>query len=101
MAVVTPWVFAQWAEGFSPAPDAYRQVALRLVQLLSRHYEPRRALGRFKKFAFYFSANFRFGHSLYTQIRNAPDMAAVTDALERFFKKPPARVSRPNRMYLV
>ena len=99
MAVARPWLFAQWTEGFSPTPDIYGDTAVELARLLCKHYEPPKALSRFKKFAFYFAANFRFGHTLYSGIQNAPDMAAVADALKRFFHRPPERLSRPNRNF--
>ena len=99
MAVAKPWLFAEWTAGFQPDPDIYRRTACRLIRLLGRHYEPTRALGRFKKFAFYFSANFRFGHSLYAGIQNAPDMDAAAAAVAQFFERPVDLMSRPNKNF--
>jgi hypothetical protein len=61
-----------------------------------RHFNPTDALRRFKKFAFYFSANFKFGHTLFTGIQNARDMQEVETILSRFFETPAETVSRPN-----
>lgn len=99
MAVARPWLFAQWTEGYDPGPEEYGDVSLRLLELLQTHYDPDRALGRFKKFAYYFSSNFQFGHSLYSRIQNAGDLTVVKDALLDFFQHHPKRVSRPNRNY--
>ena len=99
MAVARPWLFAEWTGDFTPDPGIYRRTAFALMRLLDRHYIPTRALGRFKKFAYYFSANFRFGHTLYSGIQNAPDMDAVRAAVKKFFDRPVERVSRPNRNF--
>jgi len=96
MAIARPWLFAEWSHGFSQVQDIHRDTVIRLAALLNKHYEPAAALSRFKKFAFYFSANFSFGHTFYSSIRNAPHMDAVEDAIRRFFDHPPKLASRPN-----
>lgn len=96
LAIARPWTFAVWAGGFKATPAIYLESALKLAQLLTRHYEPAAALKRFKKFALYFSANFRFGHTLYTGIRTARDLAQAEDILYGFFSDPPEAVARPN-----
>jgi nifR3 family TIM-barrel protein len=96
IAVARPWIFAQWSQGFCPAPDIYPHTVLRLAELLYKHYDPSRALPRFRRFAGYFSANFRFGHSLHTRLRNAKDLAQIRSAVREFFRSPPELVNRPN-----
>lgn len=100
MAVAKPWLFSEWTRGAVPAPEVYRETALRMIHLLEKHYDPSRALGRFKKFAQYYSANFRFGHQFTAGIRNAPDMETVHEALSRFFRQPPELAPRPNKNFM-
>jgi tRNA-dihydrouridine synthase B len=96
IALARPWVFAEWTDGFDPQPEIFRNSAIQLTRLLENHYEPHQALRRFKRFAFYFSANFRFGHTLYTRVANASNMEAISEVLYRFFGSAPETVSRPN-----
>ena len=96
MAIARPWIFSEWTNDFKPGPDIYREAALELAGLLAKHYDPIRALRRFKRFAFYFAANFKFGHSLYSRLLNAADLLQIEKILKDFFEKPPDLVSRPN-----
>ncbi|MGD8520133.1 MAG: tRNA-dihydrouridine synthase family protein [Desulfobacterales bacterium] len=96
IAIARPWVFAEWAEGYKTGPDIFLKSAMRLAALLEKHYDPAGAFRRFRRFAFYFAANFQFGHTLYTRISNAPDMAAAKDVLLAFFEAAPKIVQRPN-----
>ncbi|MEJ2164480.1 MAG: tRNA-dihydrouridine synthase family protein [Desulfobacterales bacterium] len=96
MAIARPWIFAEWTHDFAPGPDIFRDAAVQLAGLLAKHYEPRMAVRRFKRFAYYFCANFRFGHTLFSQVLNAPDMARITQIIHRFFSRPPDLFVRPN-----
>ena len=96
IAVARPWSFAHWTGTFSPTPDIYRRVAFRLADLLEDHFGPDRAIRRFKKFAMYFSANFCFGHTLFTRLRNAGDMNQARAVLASFLSGGPEINTRPN-----
>jgi nifR3 family TIM-barrel protein len=96
MAIARPWIFAQWANDLKPGPDIFREAALQLAGLLGQHYDPVAALRRFKRFAFYFAANFKFGHRFYTRLLNAGDLLQVEQILRQFFDRPPDLVSGPN-----
>jgi hypothetical protein len=72
-----------------------------MTNLLTKHYEAVKALNRFKKFALYFSADFKFGHMLYTQIFNADDMNEVKNILYRFFEHKPEIVEKPNMNFFI
>jgi len=74
----------------------YKDSALRLAALLEQHFEPTKALRRFKRYAAYLAANFAFGNTLYNHIRNAPDMAAARQAAIDFFQNDPPERQRPN-----
>jgi nifR3 family TIM-barrel protein len=96
LAIARPWVFAVWTDGFKKSQDIYFESAADLTRLLFKHYDSTTALKRFKKFALYFCANFRFGHALYKELRSAQDMAQIEDILNGFFEDSPEFVIRPN-----
>lgn len=96
IAIARPWIFAEWTHDFTPGPDIFRDAALQLAGLLAKHYEARAAVRRYKRFAYYFSANFRYGHTLFSQVLNAPDMTRLTQIIHRFFSRSPDLVARPN-----
>ena len=100
IAVARPWIFADWTGGMTPEPDIDRETALRLAALLEDHFDPDRALRRYKKFATYFSSNFRFGHTLFSRLKNAANMADVRRTLDSFFSADPERNRRPNLNFL-
>jgi tRNA-dihydrouridine synthase len=99
MAVARPWIFAELTENMLIGPQMFMDAAIRLARLLSVHYDPVAAIKRFKRFAFYFSANFCFGHTLYSRILKAGDMKAVDTILKQFFEQAPDISSRPNMNY--
>ncbi len=96
MAVARPWIFAEWTAGLEPDPDIYRRTAQRLIALLAVHFEPARALARFRRFARYFAANLRFGHSLCRRLAAVSDLEAAADEIEAFFAVPLELTASPN-----
>jgi tRNA-dihydrouridine synthase len=96
MAIARPWLFAEWTDGYQGGTEIYLESALRLAGLLEAHFDHPKALRRFKKFGFYFSANFKFGHTLFSTIQKAETMAEAKEVLHRFFERPLETVSRPN-----
>jgi len=96
MAVARPWLMAQINGLYSPDNAVFGRVALRLLNLMECHFNANRALRRYKKFAQYFSANFKFGHSFLKRVGNAPDLEAIRAQLEDFFNRAPETVSKPN-----
>jgi nifR3 family TIM-barrel protein len=99
MAVARPWIFAELTENLQPGPEMFADAAIQLARLLEIHFDPIAAIRRFKRFAFYFSANFRFGHSLYSSILKTGNMKKVVPILKRFFERAPDVVARPNMNY--
>ncbi len=96
LAIAKPWIFAEWTHNREFKPGVFKEAALKLADLLERYFEPGQAIRRFKRFAYYFSANFKFGHTFYTRISNAGDMAAAKECVNVFFKTPPEYGLRPN-----
>ena len=101
MAIARPWIFAQIANGYEPPNGIYWRTALRLSELMEVHFTSRDALRRFKKFALYYCANFRYGHSLLSRIRNADTMDAIREILDDFFKGAADITKRPNMNLLI
>jgi tRNA-dihydrouridine synthase len=99
MAVARPWIFAELTENLQQNPEMFGDAAIQLARLLEMHYDPVAAIKRFKRFAFYFSANFRFGHALYSRILKAGNMEDVVTILTRFFEQAPDIAARPNMNY--
>jgi nifR3 family TIM-barrel protein len=97
IAIARPWSFAAWTAALQTDEAIYGQTARDLLTLMQQHFAPTAALRRFKRFAQYFSANFVYGHTLYSAVRAAPDLVAVEAALDRFFATPPQVFERPNR----
>lgn len=96
MAVARPWLFAEWTDRLKADSRLYLETATRLIDLLVKHFDQVKALRRFKRFSMYFSANFQFGHTLYTRICNANRFEEIRSILNAFFSQNPGRVSRPN-----
>ena len=96
MAIARPWLMAELCGLLEPDQTIYRQTAIDLLARMEAHFDDRRALRRYKKFALYFSANFKFAHSFYTRIDNAKDLPAIRGILDDFFKRSPEIVKRPN-----
>jgi len=99
MAVARPWIFAELTENLQPGPAMFADAAIQLARLLEMHYDPVAAIKRFKRFAFYFSANFRFGHTLYSRILKTANMKEVDTILTRFFELAPDIAAGPNMNY--
>lgn len=96
LAAARPWIFAQWTEGFTPPEDFYGKAAHRLLDLLTDRFAPTVALRRFYKFAPYFAANFKFGHTFYRAVHQAKDIEALRRSLTAFFATPPEVTERLN-----
>jgi tRNA-dihydrouridine synthase B len=101
LAVARPWIFAEFADRFVPDTPIYLQTALRLTELIEKHYDHHSGLRRFKKFALYFSGNFHFGNTLYNRIRNAGCLDEIREIVKDFFKNPGTPYLRPNMNFLV
>jgi tRNA-dihydrouridine synthase len=96
LAVVKPWIFAEWTGRWKPKPDTLHHTAQRLAKLMVQYFDPEIALQNYKKFFSYYSANFKFGHDLYTRISNSGSVADIQAILQRFFESPPEMAGSPN-----
>ena len=96
MAIAKPWIFAEWSQNLKISPEIYLEAALHLAGFLEKHYDATQAIRRFKRFAYYYAANFKFGHTLHSRLKNAADMLQVETILRQFFRNSPELVTRPN-----
>lgn len=96
LAVTRPWTFAQWTDGFLPDDSVYRLCALRLIDLLLEHFDAVTAMRRYYKFAAYFAANFKFGHTFFSMVHKAKTIDALKAAVSNFFETAPEIAARPN-----
>jgi len=101
MAVARPWIFASMTRMFEPDPDAPHGTATTLADLLMKHYDEKSAVKLFKKFTPYFSAGFRFGHSICKQLLRAETMEEIRENIDTVFLPPPEMVARPNQNLFV
>ncbi|MDL2322199.1 tRNA-dihydrouridine synthase family protein [Desulfosarcina sp. OttesenSCG-928-B08] len=101
MAIARPWIMARMSGINSPHMDDYRFAAFSLLERVKRYFEPVPALRRHKKFFLYYSANFKFAHTIYTRVANAPDLETVETILTDFFNGNPETVDRPNMNFFL
>ncbi len=97
MAVAHPWVFAGWDRAI---PVDYAEVWRRLYDYTCEDFPPEKAIGRIKIFSKYYARNFHFGHAFYTDVQNAPTLAAVRQRADAFFSRSPAIHEEPSLMGL-
>jgi nifR3 family TIM-barrel protein len=100
IAVAKPWSFAEWTSGFRPPLSIYASSALTLMDLLRTHYDESAALRRFRRFAFYYSSNFRYGHTWYSRIQAARSPKEVSRVVAEIIGQSPELSSRPNMNFM-
>ncbi len=96
MAIAKPWIFAEWSQGFEPDATTYHHMATRMTELLLKYHDEAFAVRLYKKFIPYFSAGFRFGHSICKQLLKADTMENLRENIDRVFETNPETVARPN-----
>jgi nifR3 family TIM-barrel protein len=101
MAIARPWIFAEISGDLHPNRELFLDATIRLIRLCETHFDPVRAIKRFKRFSFYFCANFRFGHTLYTRILNAVELKDIETLLKSFFDQSPEIAPRPNMNFFI
>lgn len=96
MAMARAWLFAEWTQRYVADENEFQVYALRLAEALDRHYDPIRALKRFKLFTVYFAANFTFGHTLQSRFLGAKSMDAVMAVAREHIRPGMQLTQRPN-----
>lgn len=96
IAVAKPWIAASLTEGFVVDNNIYYHTAMEMASLLLKHYDEHFAVKLFKKFVPYFSANFKFGHSICKKLLKENNMDKIQDSIEIIFKDTPEPLESPN-----
>ena len=91
-AAERPWVFRAIARRWGLPVPALRlrsrgAVYRRLAGLLRAHYGHPRDLYRLREFTGYFAKNYKFGHQLWKEIQNAPDLRSARGLAQAFFAR--------------
>lgn len=96
MAVAKPWIFSQWTKRFAPGDDIFYTTAIRMTDILLKHYDDHFAVKLFKKFAPYFCANFKFGHQILKKLMPAQTMDDMKSNIDLIFESSPEILTKPN-----
>jgi nifR3 family TIM-barrel protein len=96
MGVARPWLFAEWTSDFTPSETCFRDYAFKLADALDRHFDPVRALKRYRLFTIYFAANFTFGHALQSHFLKAKSMDDIRNVIQKHVQPGMQLVKRPN-----
>ena len=91
-AVERPWIFREIASRWGLPVPALRlrtrsAVYRRLAKFLQAQYTHPRDLYRLREFTGYFAKNYKFGHSLWKGIQNAPDVRTARTLARDFFAR--------------
>ena len=92
MAAERPWVFREivrpWGGPVPPLRLRTRgAVYRRLAKLLREHYGAPRDLYRLREFTGYFAKNYKFGHQLWKEVLNAPDIGRARSLAKAFIAR--------------
>ena len=101
IAVVKPWIFASLTNNFVPDTGTYLNCFINMANLFEKHFESVICVKLFKKFARYFAANFCFGHSLYTGITRADNIADIKNNILNHLVPLPEVALTPNMNMLM
>ncbi len=88
IVAVRPWVFRDFA-GLPRLDLDLREIWERMYRYTLEDLPPERARGRLKEFTYYFSRNFVFGHTLWTNIQKPQTPESIRDATLAFLDHGP------------
>lgn len=95
MAAIQPWVFARWHQPAMTVDHA--EVWERLFGYLVEDFpKTGQALARIKIFTSYFARNFLFGHTLFSTVQSAPDLATARARAKAFLTAAPPLLDEPS-----
>ncbi|MDA8403770.1 MAG: hypothetical protein M0Z56_06195 [Desulfobacteraceae bacterium] len=101
MAVVRPWIFSVFSQGFSPDQGIFERHAYDYLDRLEAHFEPHIAVKLFKKSAIYYAANFKFGHSIWSTLVKGDHLENIRANIGRLFETHPEISDRPNMNLMI
>ncbi len=96
IAIARPWIAASLIKNFSPEKNIYHYTAMEMTRLLLKYHDEHFAVKLFKKFVPYFSANFKFGHSICKKLIKGNTMNEIRENIKHIFKTPNETLDTPN-----
>lgn len=96
IAVAKPWIAASFTREFTPGKHIYAYSAMEMTRLLLKYHDEHFAIKLFKKFVPYFSANFKFGHSICRKLIRGNSIHEIQKNIATIFKDTPETLERPN-----
>jgi len=97
LAIAKPWIFAQWANQLKNYDNIYHHTAVRMTELLLKHYGDFIGVKFFKKWAPYFSANFKFSHAINKKLLYNDSMEEIRACIDEIFQQRPEISKKPNQ----
>jgi tRNA-dihydrouridine synthase len=88
-AVRMPWIFGAAKGSIPPAPIDLEEVALRFLELLSRHQPPEFWETRSRRFFFYYCDNFKWAHHLRTALGREKELSGMAGVLRAHIAENP------------
>jgi tRNA-dihydrouridine synthase B len=93
MAVVRPWIFANWDHA---GPVDMAAIWEKMYHNVVEDFPPIVALRRLQMFAKYFATNFKFGHQFNVDLARATSLEEIRERAQAFFARDPAILAEPN-----
>ncbi|MCK5543319.1 MAG: tRNA-dihydrouridine synthase family protein [Desulfobacterales bacterium] len=97
LAIAKPWIFAKWTNQLKSYDNIYHHTAIRMTDLLLKHYGDFIGVKFFKKWAPYFSANFKFSHSINKKLLYNTTMDEIRNSIDKIFQNSPEISKKPNQ----
>ncbi|KMQ52645.1 tRNA dihydrouridine synthase B [Chitinispirillum alkaliphilum] len=92
-AIAKPWLFNQITYGDS-TPDL-KQIWEKFTHYTVEDFGEYKAIGKIKKFSFYFAQNFFFNHQFHSQIISAPNLEMLLSRAQKFLLSEPKLSKQP------
>jgi tRNA-dihydrouridine synthase B len=97
LAIAKPWIFSKWTNQLKEYDNIYHHTAIRMTDLLLKHYGEFMGVKFFKKWAPYFSANFKFSHAINKKLIYNNSMDEIRQCIEDIFQDSPEISKKPNQ----
>ncbi len=97
LAIAKPWIFAEWTNNHKSYENIYHYTALRMIELFLKHFGEFTGVKFFKKWAPYFSANFKFCHEINKKLLSNNCLDDMKTCIDEIFETPPGVAEKPNQ----
>lgn len=96
IALVKPWIFSMISKGFVPDEDLYQRHLYDFLDCLEKYFDSKTTVKMFKKTAIYYSANYTFGHAIWSRLIQADHPDGLRENIRKLYEAPPEIAKRPN-----